>query len=185
MNSWSRNNYESYKKEEKHENCRKEDRYEDRYEEKKCETFIKCGCPNSTTIPAGTANTVNTTLATFNLDTSCICDPKVKLDFTSNYVAAGAVSIRLQIFRQCKNQLTPVAIGSSWNLTVTGAITETFSFFICDQDGCIDRDCCTYTVVAIPNTATTVSVISFNNATLAATVTCGENSCHRRCDHYK
>ena len=178
MNSWSKNNYEPCKKEEIY--------YGKKYEEKKCETFIKCGCSNSTTIPAGTATTVSTTLATLNLDTSCICDPKIKLDFASNYVATGALSVRLQIFRQCNNQLTPVAIGSSWNLTVTGAITETFSFFICDQDACGDGDCCTYTVVATPIVEIAeTSAISFNNTTLAATVTCGENSCHRRCNCHK
>ena len=220
MNSWSKNNYESCRKEEKHESCRKEDRYEDRYDdrydekrredryedrydekrreekheekrheekrrdERKCETFLKCGCPNSTTIPVITETTVNRTftLATLRLDTSCICDPKIKLDFASNIISTEPLtgSFTIQIFKQCKHQFTSEAIGPSWEFNVVDDTQSiTFSFFVCDSDGCED-DCCTYTAVA--RVITTNETVSINNATLAATVTCGENECHKKCN---
>lgn len=180
MNSWSKNNYEP---------CKKEDRYEERYEpckkeEKKCETFVKCGFPGTTTIPAATVVGTPFTLTSFSLDTSCICDPRIKLDFASNLITTaftGAISI--QVFKQCRNQLTPTPVGPSWTYSQEAAVTaaETFSFFICDQDICGDGDCCTYTVVATV-TVVTAGTLALNNTTLSAIVSCGENSCNKKCN---
>lgn len=167
MNSMSRGYYNP---------CEKEKRRE----EKACPVILKCGCPSSVTIPTGTAVGTTFTLASLNLDTSCICDPNVKLDFESNVVAptgttAGAVSI--QIFKQCNNQATAIPVGSAWTLSLTAPISTTFSFFICDNDSC-NNDCCTYTVRATVTTAPAGAALSINNAALAALATC-KSSCKK------
>lgn len=187
MNSMSRKYYDPCKKD----NYRKE-------EEEKCPTIIKCGCPSTVTLPVVSVGLApaTVTLASLTLDTSCICDPIIKLNFTSAFTTTltavlGAVSI--QIFKQCKGQVTPVPVGPSWpvvSLVAAGALTGTLftSFFICDSDSCND-DCCTYTAVATVSAAVAVAVVgaTFNNSTLAAEVTCRSNECQKKCkkDHDK
>ncbi|MCF0149130.1 MAG: DUF4489 domain-containing protein [Clostridium sp.] len=164
MNSMSRGYYES---------CGKEKRRE----EEKCPTIIKCGCPSSTTIPAATAAGTMFTLASLTLDTSCICDPSIKIDFASNPVLTGFVgTLNLRVFKQCRNQFAPVPVGPTWTISSGAAVTDarTFSFFICDSDSC-DRDCCTYTVVATVVGAATAGTIAINNSTLGAIATCRES----------
>lgn len=187
MNSWSKNNYEP---------CRKEERYEERYEHckkeeiKKCETFVKCGCPSSTALPVVAVGlpTQEVALSSLTLDTSCICNPRIKIDFTTNLVVPIAAlllgGINIQVFKQCKNQLTRVPVGPSFTvgpLIVVGS--QTVSFFVCDSDTCSDN-CCTYTAVAsIPALAVVLVGGSLNNSTLAATVTCGDSGCNRSCNY--
>ena len=153
-------------------------------EEERCQALVKCGCPNSVQIPALSVlgSTAELTLATLTLDTSCFCDPNIKLDFTSNVVATVAAflgTIDIQIYKQCRGQLTRVPIGPTWNIGSLAALSSTtFSFFICDSDSCLD-ECCTYTAVATVNAIAAVALgTSINNATLAATVTCKSN-CHK------
>lgn len=150
--------------------CKKEKK-----ERKVCPTLIKCGCPNSTTIPLATVVGTTFNIASLTLNTSDLDDPCTKLEFASNIVipvaASGALSF--QIFKQCSNQLTPVPIGPSWTWAELVAIasSSTFSFFICDCDSCFN-DCCTYTVVATVTTIIAGGTISINNATLGAITTC-------------
>lgn len=169
MNSMSRGYYDPCGKEKKR-------------EEDKCPTIVKCGCPGSIIIP--TTATVGTTftLASLNLDTSCICDPNIRLDFSSNVVAptgttAGAVSI--QIFKQCNNQANPIPVGSAWTSSVNAPITRTFSFFTCDNDSC-NSGCCTYTVIATVTTAVAGANLSINNAALSAIAVCKTSCCKCR-----
>ena len=167
MNSMSRGYYEPCGKERKR-------------EEEKCPTIIKCGCPGSATIPVGTAVGTTFTLTSLTLDTSCICDPSIKVDFTSNIVApedttAGAVTI--QIFKQCKYQVSPVPVGSAYAFSTTDPISLSFPLFVCDSDSC-DHDCCTYTAVATVTTAPVGAALSINNAALSAIATC-KSSCHK------
>ena len=171
MNSMSRGYYDS---------CGKEKRKDDN-----CQALVKCGCPSSVQIPAvSIGNTATLTLATLSLDTSCYCDPNIKLDFASNVVAsvAFAGTLSIQVFKQCRGQLAPVPVGPAWQLgSLALGDSTTFSFFVCDSDSCLD-ECCTYTVIATVNAPAAVALgTSINNATLAATVTCKSscNRCHR------
>src|SRR5699024_8293852 len=130
------------------------------------------------TIPVATVVGTTVTPTSLTLDTSCICNPCVKLEFTSNIIATAFIgSISFQVFKQCSNQFTPVPVGPSFTyqrlVEVTGS--DTFSFFICDCDSC-HNDCCTYTVVATVN-AVTVGVLNINNATLGAVAACKSNKC--------
>ena len=149
----------------------------DNRKEEKCPTIIKCGCPSSNTIPAGTTATTTFTLASLTLDTSCICDPSIKLEFASNPILTDFVgTVNIQVFKQCRHQFTPVPVGPVWTLSIATAVTDarTFSFFICDSDSC-DHDCCTYTVVATVVGTDTVGTLAINNATLGAIATCRES----------
>ncbi|WP_291651259.1 DUF4489 domain-containing protein [Clostridium sp.] len=187
MNSMSRRYQEQYRRD-----CEKDYRkdYEKDYEkEEKCPTIIKCGCPSSTALPVIGAVTATITLASLTVDTSCICDPVVKLDFSSAFTALAAVTIggiSVQIFKQCRNQITPVPVGPVYPVlgglaavVLPGAIFTSFS--ICDSDSC-DNDCCTYTAVAtiVGPLAATVGA-SFTNSNLIATITCKSNACARKC----
>ena len=168
MNSMSKGYYES---------CGKEKRRE----EETCQALVKCGCPSSVQVPAlAEAGSTVLTLSTLTLDTSCFCDPNIKLDFTSNIVAgvAFAGTINFQIYKQCRGQLTPVPVGPAWQSGALAISSTTFSFFVCDSDSCLD-ECCTYTVVATVSSPAALALgVSINNATLAATVTC-KNPCPR------
>ena len=170
MNSMSRGYYDS---------CGKDKRKDDN-----CQALVKCGCPSSVQIPAiAQATTTTLTLASLSLDTSCYCDPNIKLDFASNVVSTVEFSgtISIQVFKQCRGQIAPVPVGSAWQLGgIAADSSTTFSFFVCDSDSCVD-DCCTYSVVATVNAPSDEAVTagtSINNSTLAATVTC-KNSCNR------
>ena len=173
----------------------------DKYKEKKCPTIIKCGCPISILIPEGIKAQTTFTLTSLTLDTSCLCDLDIILQFASNTIATefkGALSVR--VFKQCRCQVTPIPVGATWTLqlgtrgragdgegeevpvpvtTVTDA--RTLSFFVCDSDSC-DKDCCTYTVVATVFGEDTVGTLAINNATLGAVATCNSNRCKKKCD---
>lgn len=153
--------------------CKKEKK-----EKKVCPTIIKCGCPNSTAIPIIAAPGSTFTLATLALDTSCLKDPCIKLEFATNLVTiAGATgTFSIQVFKQCNNQLTALPVGPAWTMTLAATLGETFSFFVCDCDCSCFNDCCLYTVVATNTTAIAVGA-SLNNATLGAIATCSNSCC--------
>lgn len=163
MNSISKGYYDS---------CKKEKR-----QEKQCPIIMKCSYPIATTITsAAIGNTFQA--GSLTLDTSCLCNPFIKIQYTSNLDGIFGGTIRFQVYKQCRNQFTPVPVGGSWNFTVpaTGLSAATaFSFFVCDCDSCND-DCCTYTVVITAVTAT-VGTLAVNNATIAAVATCSSNKC--------
>ena len=141
-------------------------------EKSTCPTIVKCSSPNSITLPAATVAGTAFNLGSLTLNTSRLCSPCVKLEFASNLVATVAFtgSLNFQVFKQCRGQLTPVAIGAAWTFNLVALLSsQTFSFFICDCDcdSCFD-ECCTYTVVATVTSPVTVGTLSINNATLGA-----------------
>ena len=177
MNSMSKGYYDS---------CGKERRKE----EKQCPTIIKCGCPSTVTLPVVTTGSTDVVLASLTVDTSCICDPVIKLDFSSAFtttVTAVLGGVTVQIFKQCRNQTTAVPVGPSWpviGLIAAGALTGSIftNFSICDTDAC-GEECCTYTAVAtVSGTALAVIGATFNNSTLTSTITCRSNACTRDCN---
>ncbi|BAH07878.1 DUF4489 domain-containing protein [Clostridium kluyveri] len=150
-------------------------------QEHECQTIVKCGCPNSITLPAATVLGTTFTLATLTLNTCKLKDPCIKLEFASNLVAAVAFtgSLNIQVFKQCGNQITPTPVGPAFAFNLVALLTsQTFSFFVCDcNDTCCNDCCCTYTVVATVTSAVTVGTLAINNATLGAVATCGSSSC--------
>ncbi|VYT89632.1 DUF4489 domain-containing protein [Clostridium tertium] len=153
-------------------NCGKERKKE----EEKCPTIVKCSCPSSTPINNSGIGQHGFIVASLTLDTSCICDPSIKLEFASNIVVTNnngvqgppwgdkpgqgggggggstpnKLSLDFRVFKQCKNQKNKIPVGGVWTfLTEDENISSTFSFFVCDSDNC-DDECCTYTVVATP-----------------------------------
>lgn len=141
-------------------------------------TSLKCGSPGAVTLPLATVAGTNFTVATVTVDTKGFRKPCIKFEFASNIVTTAAVlTLNLQIFKQCKNQLVPIPVGSVWTFSRLVAVTssDSFSFFVCDCDVC-DAECCTYSVVATVAGVATVGVTSINNATLSALVV--DNSCN-------
>ncbi|CAB1246842.1 DUF4489 domain-containing protein [Clostridium sp. MT-14] len=146
--------------------------------ETNCTTIVKCSCPNSTTLPAATVLGTTFTLTSLTLNTKGLKDPCVKLEFSSNLVAAVAFTgtVSFQVFKQCGNQVNPIPVGPASTFDLVALVaSETFSFFVCDCDcNCFD-DCCNYTVVATVTSAVTVGTLAINNATLGAIATCGSS----------
>ncbi|MFT8351090.1 DUF4489 domain-containing protein [Clostridium saccharoperbutylacetonicum] len=141
-------------------------------------TIIKCSCPSAITIPAATVAGTTFTVSSLTLNTSCLCDPAIKLEFASNLVAPVAFTgtINFQVFKLCRGQTTPVPVGPAWTFNLVALLSsQTFSFFVCDSDSCFD-DCCTYTVVATVfvtggDDDVDDGTISINNATLGVVAT--------------
>jgi hypothetical protein len=147
---------------------------------KLCPTIVKCGCPSATTIPPATIAGTTFPVSSLTLNTSCLCNPTVKLEFASNLVALVAFTgtINFQVFKICRGQTVPIPVGPAWTFSLVALLSsQTFSFFVCDSDSCFD-DCCSYTVVATVTSAVTVGTLSINNATLGAIATCGSGSCN-------
>lgn len=135
-------------------------------------TTLKCGTPGAVTLPLATIAGTTFNLANVNIDTRNFTKPCIQFQFSSNIVTTAAVlSLNLQLFKQCKNQLMPVPIGPVWTFSRLVAITDsnTFSFSVCDCDSC-DEDCCNYSVRATVVGVATVGVTAINNATLSAII---------------
>ena len=182
MNSMSKGYYNDSRKERKCERDHEEERECKRErEEKECPTIVKCGCSTSTPINKADVDT-NFIVASLSLDTSCICDPSIKLEFASNIVVSNnngghKVSLNFRVFKECRHQKNPIPVGGVWNfLTDEEDISTTFSFFVCDSDSCED-ECCTYTVVATVVDKLDNGNLFVNNATLGAVATC-KKKCH-------
>lgn len=187
MNSMSKNYYDSCKQESC--NCNKPEPCKCRKPEpcekecKICPTIIKCGCPSSVTLPTILVTDLLQS-RTFNVgsvtvDTSCLCNPITKLEFSSNIVTAVALPITLnfQVFKLCRCQTNPIPVGPVWTYSRLVGVIEanTFSFDVCDCNSCFD-DCCTYTVVVTVIGALAVGT-SITNGTLIATSTCSTGNC--------
>ena len=142
-------------------------------------TLLKCGCPGAVTLPLATIAGTNFTVASVNVDTRGFRKPCIKFEFASNIVTtAGVLTLNLQIFKQCKNQLVPIPVGPVWTFSRLVAVTESnaFTFFVCDCDIC-EEECCNYSVVATVAGVATVGVTSINNATLSAIVVDNGRGC--------
>jgi hypothetical protein len=150
---------------------------------KENKTILKCGATGgATSITPSTLVGSTFTVSTLTLNTSCLCDPCVKLEFASTLAYSSPTTIdstvvNFQVFKLCDNQRNPIPVGPQLvfsvpftTLIVPPAIpgfsgTSTFSFFVCDCDIC-PHECCTYSVVA--TTATTDASVTITNARLSA-----------------
>lgn len=164
-------------------NCRRVSPDSGRRERRQPAASIKCSSPSSVVIPILAAPGSTFTPSSLTVNNNGMCNPCTRLDFTSNIIAGVGVSgtLTFQIFKQCRNQMSPVPVGPAFTYSRTVALTvgeaNTFSFFICDCDSC-DNECCTYTVVITNQSAITVG-LTINNATLSAITTCqANNSCN-------
>ncbi|AJG99497.1 hypothetical protein LF65_02927 [Clostridium beijerinckii] len=155
-----------------HDGCRKE--------KDLCPTIIRCSTPGGVTLPPATVLGTAFPLTALTLNTSRLNNACVKLEFTSNLVAAVAFTgtVNFQVFKQCRGQATPVPVGPAFTFSLVALLTsQAFTFFVCDcGDTCCD-ECCTYSVIATVTSAVTVGTLSINNATLGAIATCGSSSC--------
>lgn len=115
-----------------------------------CPTIIKGGYPRLTTIPGGNVAGTTFIVSSITLNTSCLSNPCIKIDFTSNVFATDFdETVIFQVFKHCNNLSVPV--GPGWTLSSTMSLATTFSFFICDCDRDrepYDNQCCTYVVLA-------------------------------------
>ncbi len=144
--------------------------------------ILKCGTPGGAiSITPKTLAGTTFTVSTLTLNTSCLCDPCVKLEFASNLAYSSprtidSTVVNFQLFKLCDNQRNPIPVGPqlffSVPFTTIGPIgtpgfsgTSTFSFFICDCDIC-HHECCTYSLVA--TTATSDASVTITNARLSA-----------------
>ncbi|WP_313187927.1 DUF4489 domain-containing protein [Lacrimispora sp.] len=135
--------------------------------------LLKCSSSNNLTIPVGTTSGTTYILAALVLDLDQFCNPIVNLEFSSNILSPiSFAELNFQIFRQCKEQLSPVAVSSIWtfNTLTPGVNSSTFTFNSCDCDlkGC---GCCTYTTVVTVTSAVDVNPTTINDAKLDVFVT--------------
>ena len=145
-------------------------------------TILKCGTSGGAiSIAPGTLSGTTFNVSTLALDTSCLCDPCVKLEFASNLAYSSPTTIdsavvNFQVFKICDNQRNPIPVGPQLAFSVPFTTilppaspgfsgTSTFSFFVCDCDIC-PNECCTYSVVA--TTATVDASVTITNARLSA-----------------
>lgn len=142
---------------------------------------LKCSSPGSVTVPALAEPGSTFTATSLTAKNTNFCNPCTKLDFTSNItVPIGFIgTLSFQVFKQCRNQFSPVPVGPAFIFARTVALVvgeaNTFSFFICDCDSCND-DCCTYTVV-VTNLSVVTLGLTITNATLSAITANQGNGC--------
>ena len=167
--------------------CKRE-KQDCRKKEKEDEVLLKCKTGFPVTIPSTLPTPTSFTLNTLTLRTEHFCNPCIKFEFASNIVTTGAeVTLEFQIFKQCKRQITPTAIGPVWvfSRTLIGAVGNTgadaFTFIVCDcdceEDSCFD-ECCTYTVVVTVTEDGAAGTTVINNPTFSALVLENNNKCH-------
>ena len=169
--------------EDNYESCRKDRRDDDRDRDRKpqAQVALKCSAPGSVTIPVLADPGSTFTPTSLSVNAAKFCNPCTKLEFTSNITApVGFIgTLSFQIFKQCRNQFTPVPVGPAFTYSRTVALVvgeaNTFSFFICDCDSCND-DCCTYSVVITNLTAITLGA-TITNATLSALTVSETSKC--------
>ncbi len=135
--------------------------------------LIKCSSSNNLVIPVGTTSEITYTLVALDLDLGHFCNPMVNLEFISNILSPiSFAELNFQIFRQCKGELSPVAVSSIWtfNTLTPGVNSSTFTFNSCDcnLNYC---GCCTYTVVVTVTSAVATNPTTINNAKLDIFVT--------------
>lgn len=149
---------------------------------KKCDSccafntsILKCGCPGSATILAPLTEGIAPTpiaLSSVTVDTSCLCNAAIKLEFSSNIIiplAVTAASFNFQVYKLCSNQLQRIAVGPQWTFSRLIAVGsgDSFSFQLCDDAIC-QADCCTYTVEVTPTSLLGVGTVLITNASLSA-----------------
>jgi hypothetical protein len=155
--------------------CRKDRRdFDDRNKKQQAAVTLKCSSPGTVTVPILEEAGATFTPTSLTVNTANFCNPCTKLEFTSNInVPIGFIgTLSFQVFKQCRNQFTPVPVGPTFIFARTVALvvgeSDTFSFFVCDCDcdSCND-ECCTYSVIVTNVTALGLG-LTITNATLAA-----------------
>ncbi|MBU3181358.1 DUF4489 domain-containing protein [Clostridium psychrophilum] len=180
MNSNSKGHYE----EEKECGCK-------RKKEEVAKVLLKCKASNPVTVIVAGATpavaAVTTQLAKVTLNTERFHDPCIKFEFSTNLVSTianggAAVALSFQLFKLCKGETIPEAIGNPWAYPIGSALTDIISFIVCDcscdKDCDCDNDCCSYYVAAITSTTTAAvaaplnptTTLLFNNPTFSALV---------------
>ncbi|MBU3217557.1 DUF4489 domain-containing protein [Clostridium estertheticum] len=183
MNSMSKGNWQD----EKNCGCKKEK--EDKKEEG-TKVLLKCktGIAKTVTVrgAATVAAPVTTNLVEVSINTKHLSDPCIKFEFATNLLAGTtgfadpeAVTLSFQLFKRCKGETVPTAIGNPWLFpSIVAGVTTIIGFIVCDCDcdcDCDDKnDCCTYFMSAITSTNNTTpadfATLLFNNPTLSALV---------------
>ncbi|WP_313152972.1 DUF4489 domain-containing protein [Lacrimispora sp.] len=143
-------------------------------------TRLKCGTSSGTLVfPVETPAGVTFTLATVNVDTKRMKQPCIQLEFTNNIITTDAtIILNFQVFKQCRNQLTPIPVGPIWTFSPSTEETEgntignTFSFYVCDCDTTCD-ECCIYSVVVTQAGITTTGITTIINSSFAAVIVDG------------
>ena len=138
-------------------------------------SILKCGCPGSVTLQAPSVAGVAPTpiiVSSVTIDTSCLCEPDVKLEFASNIIlplTVTAATFTFQIFKLCSNQLQRIPVGAQWSFSRLVAVgsSDTFSFFVCDEAIC-NNECCTYTVEVTPISLVGTGTVLITNAAISA-----------------
>ena len=146
---------------------------------KETEVLLKCGSSFPATVLATTPTGTTFTLSNLTLNTSHFCDPCIKFEFASNIITTAAIAtLNFQIFRLCRNQTTPIAIGPIWTFATAAVTTDasTFTFIFCDCDFCPNDDCCTYSVVATVIDSE-VGTVAINNPILSVIVAESKHHC--------
>ncbi len=142
--------------------------------QEKCNNFlVKCSSPNNLTIPVGTAPGTTYNVASLSLDLEHFCNPIVNLEYSSNiFSQISFTEINFQIFRQCRDQLSSIAVSTIWtyNSLTPGTDSSTFTFNSYDSDFC-DCGCCTYTVIATITSAVETNPTIIRNSILDIFVT--------------
>lgn len=119
----------------------------------KCESnglALECGNPMSAILQLSSVS-IPTTVAVINIDTSCIKNSKIKLDFEFNIdTTAGvtAANLAFQVFKFCSRGYSKIPVGPQY-LYSNSAVTEftnVFTFFVNDSD--TNNGKCTYIVEA-------------------------------------
>lgn len=131
--------------------------------------LLKCSKPETVTVPIATETGTAFTVASLELDTSQFSNPCLQFEFTSNIVTTLAVlSIDFQIFRQCEDQVVPVAVSPVWRYSsiLPETSSNTFSFNFCKCDECREK-CCSYSVRVKIMGIATAGVTTIKNMTLS------------------
>lgn len=107
------------------------------------------------------------------VNTRCICDPAVLLNFTTqiSLPAASTTTLVFQVLRSGPCNGTAVPVGSTFTYTNTtvAATADSFSFQVFDNN--LSQGTYTYSVVLTTGTTATVAGVTLVNSTLSARAT--------------
>ncbi|MGG7165024.1 DUF4489 domain-containing protein [Clostridium ihumii] len=149
-------------------------------------SILACGQGSGFAIPVSAPYPIP--VASANIDTTCLCKPKIKIDFNSiiNYQAlitltgtlvpilANAFTITFQLSKTCCDG-SKISLGS-WDygfgsVALTTNITNSFGFSYCECNPC--PGCCVYTVDIIRATGgilTPTAITLTENASIRSSI---------------
>lgn len=159
-----------------------------------CPAILECGegfNPRITTIFPPEGSTTTLQLAEVGIDTTCLCSPNVKIEFSTLIqfdVGGSAEPIVIQLSRICNNGSKCCVNGNrkvlrtySIGLAAPGGGTTTvpFSFVFCAED--VKSQECIYSVDIISaDPGQGQAFIQFENTNIAALAVGCERKCERR-----